>query len=58
LSAVAAVGFESLSLESSQDLSVRFIRGKAMAGKMRPGIHLNIDFSACFAGRGYAIRAL
>jgi hypothetical protein len=57
LSALAAAGFEAVSPDVIQGFSVRFIRGKAMAGKMRLGIHVNLDFGAYFAGRGYALRA-
>jgi hypothetical protein len=57
LSALAEAGFEPLSPQAIHDFSVRFIRGKAMAGKLRLGIQANLDYGAEFAGRGDAMRA-
>jgi len=56
-SALAAAGFEALVPDANQNFSIRFIRGQAMAGKMRLGIHANLDYGAEVAGRGYAMRA-
>ncbi|MDR3612945.1 MAG: hypothetical protein P4L53_05210 [Candidatus Obscuribacterales bacterium] len=56
-SALAAAGFEPLSPDANQNFSIRFIRGQAMAGKMRLGINANLDYGAEVAGRGCAMRA-
>lgn len=49
LTALAGAGFESLPA-SGQEFTIRFIRGSDMAGKVRLGIHVTLDYGAQLAG--------